>query len=52
MSDEPKPPLPVAQLDWPCVECGTLLSDHKTINDKVVCFPLVLVAGQKWREFR
>jgi len=48
-----KPP-PNAPAEWPCVECGEPKSKHKTINEKVVCFPLVLVntEASTWRQFR
>lgn len=51
-----KPP-PDAPAEWPCVDCGLRKDEHKKINGKLVCFPLVLVgldewAHEYWRQFR
>lgn len=48
---------PDAPAEWPCVDCGLRKDEHKKINGKLVCFPLVLVgldewAHEYWRQFR
>lgn len=53
----PDPSLPA---ETPCVECGKEKGEHKKINDRLVCFPLVAreqETGERglkssWRTFR